>query len=239
MPTDNSASNTEQNRRENFRIDDLLATSVQKVANGVLPVARIIPVALSESGRLGGGLRPFAHEIDPSFALMLLEANTKLDLLFEFFKMQKYNDEKDLRPSLTQLLLQVNTKLDSLLDFHHIARLPETTRVGEVSLSASGIKLTTQETLDAGDLVRFTCFVHGSTLLGRDRRLVARQTRSGGNQVAINLPTNATIQDVSPAHKPNSSSVNWLEPWFPRSTGNLHQRLDCSTIPKEKRIPTC
>jgi hypothetical protein len=221
MPTDNSASNTEQNRRENFRIDDLLATSVQKVANGVLPVARIIPVALSESGRLGGGLRPFAHEIDPSFALMLLEANTKLDLLFEFFKMQKYNDEKDLRPSLTQLLLQVNTKLDSLLDFHHIARLPETTRVGEVSLSASGIKLTTQETLDAGDLVE----VH--MLLSTDQPCwvviggsVARTNPlpEGGNQVAVQFTTtNATIQDAIATYalrkqKEQLISHRWLEP---------------------------
>jgi hypothetical protein len=221
MPTDNSASNTEQNRRENFRIDDLVATSVQKVANGVLPVARIIPVALSESGRLGGGLRPFSHEIDPSFALMLLEANTKLDLLFEFYKTPKYNDEKDLKPSLTQLLLQVNTKLDTLLDFHHVARLPETTRVGEVSLSASGIKLTTQEPLAEGDLVE----VH--MLLSTDQPCwvviggsVARTNPlpEGGNQVAIQFTTtNATIQDAIATYalrkqKEQLISQRWLEP---------------------------
>jgi len=100
MPTDNSANTSDQNRRENFRIDDLLATSVQKIDNGVLPVSRVIPVALSGSGSLGAGLKPFPHEIDPSFALMLLEANTKLDLLFKFYKLSRYNEEKNLKPSL-------------------------------------------------------------------------------------------------------------------------------------------
>ncbi|MFH1020093.1 MAG: PilZ domain-containing protein, partial [Pseudomonadota bacterium] len=188
MPTDNSANTSEQNRRENFRIDDLLATSVQKIENGVLPVARIIPVALSDSGRLGAGLKPFSYEIDPSFALMLLEANAKLDLLFGFYKLSRYNEEKDLKPSMPQLLLQINSKLDSLLDFHLIARQQEATRVGEVSLSASGIKLTSHETLAAGDLVE----VH--MLLTTDQPCwvvvggsVARTTPlpEGGNQVAL------------------------------------------------------
>lgn len=200
MPTDNSATTSDQNRRENFRIDDLLATSVQKIENGVLPVARIIPVALSASGGLGAGLSSLPHEIDPSFALMLLEASAKLDLLFAFYKMPRYNEEKDLKPSMTQLLLQINTKLDSLLDFHLIARQPKTTRVDEVSLSASGIKLISHEPLAAGDIVEVhllliadqPCWVVVGGSVARTNPLP-----EGGCQVAIQFAsTNGAIQDA-------------------------------------------
>ena len=153
MPTDSLANTSDQNRRENFRIDDLLATSVQKVPNGLLPVARMIPVALSDSGRLGTGMKLLSHEIDPSFTLMILEAEAKLGFLIDFYKLPRQNEEKDPQPSMTQLLLQINAKLDSLLDFHRIARRQVETRVKEVSLSASGIKLTSHETLAVGDLV--------------------------------------------------------------------------------------
>lgn len=200
MTNDNSADTSEQNRRENFRIDDLLATSVQKIENGVLPVARIIPVALSDSGRLGAGLKSSSHEIDPSFALMLLDANAKLDLLFEFYKIPRYNEEKDLKPSLTQVLLQLNTKLDGLLDFHLIARQQEATRVGEVSLSASGIQLVTHETLEDGDLVEVHILLPADqpswVVIGGS---VARTTPlpEGGFQVAIHFSAaNGSIQDA-------------------------------------------
>lgn len=221
MPTDNSATTSDQNRRENFRIDDLLATSVQKIENGVLPVARIIPVALSDSGRLGAGLNPLPHEIDPSFALMLLEANAKLDLLFAFYKMPRYNEAKDLKPSMTQLLLQINTKLDNLLDFHLIARQQEATRVGEVSLSASGIMLTSHETLAAGDVVEVhmllytdqPCWVVVGGSITR-----ANPLPEGGCQVAIQFaPTNGAIQDAIATYalrkqKEQLISQRWLEP---------------------------
>lgn len=201
MPTDNPATASDRNRRENFRIDDLLATSVQKIENGVLPVARMIPVALSDSGRLGAGMKLLSHEIDPSFTLMILEAEAKLDFLTDFYKLPRQNEEKDPQPSMTQLLLQINTKLDSLLDFHRIARPQNATRVKEVSLSASGIKLTSHETLAAGDLVE----VH--MLLTTDQPCwvvvggsVARATPlPGGNgcQVAIQFTsTNGAIQDA-------------------------------------------
>lgn len=221
MPTDSTADTNEQNRRENFRIDDLLATSVQKIKNGVLPVGRIIPVAVSESARLWGGVRSFPHEIDPAFALMLLEANTKLDILFDFYKLPRYNEEKDLKPSMSQLLLQVNAKLDSLLDFHLIARHQDTTRVGEVSLSASGIKLNSLEPLETGDLVE----VH--ILLSMDQPCwvvvggsVARATPlpEGGNQVAIQFAaTSPAIQDTIATYalrkqKEQLMSQRWLEP---------------------------
>lgn len=220
MPTDNSTDTNDQNRRENFRIDDLLATSVQKIENGVMPVARIIPVALSDSGRLGAGLKPLPHEIDPSFALMLLEASAKLDLLFEFYKMPRYNEAKDLKPSMTQLLLQINTKLDSLLDFHLVARRQETTRVGEVSLSASGIKLISHETLAAGDIVEVhmllytdqPCWVVVGGSIAR-----ANPLPEGGCQVAIQFATtNAAIEDAIATYalrKQKEQLINqrWLE----------------------------
>lgn len=201
MPTDNPANTSDQNRRENFRIDDLLATSVRKIADGVLPVARMIPVALSDSGRLGAGMKLLSHEVDPSFTLMILEAEAKLGCLMDFYKLPRQNEEKDPQPSMTQLLHQINTKLDSLLDFHHITRRPGATGVKEVSLSASGIKLTSHETLAAGDLVE----VH--MLLTTDQPCwvvvggsVARATPIPGGdgcQVAIQFTsTNGTIQDA-------------------------------------------
>lgn len=201
MPTDSSANTSDQNRRENFRIDDLLATSIQKIANGVLPVARMVPVALSDSGRLGTGMKLLSHEIDPSFTLMILEAETKLGFLMDFYKLPRQNEEKDPQPSMTQLLLQINTKLDSLLDFHRIARRQDATRVKEVSLSASGIKLTSHETLAVGDLVE----VH--MLLTTDQPCwvvvggsVARATPipgGGGCQVAIQFTAiNGAIEDA-------------------------------------------
>ena len=200
MPTDSSAATSNRNRRENFRIDDLLATSVRKIENTVLPVARIVPVSLSNSGKLAPGLRPLAHEIDPSFALMLLEANAKLDLLSIFYQQPRNKEEKELKPSLTHLLLQINTKLDSLLDSHGIAREQQATRVGEVSLSASGIRLTTHETLAAGDLVEAhlllsadqPCWVVVGGLVTR-----ANPLPEGGCQVAIQFTsTNAAIRDA-------------------------------------------
>ena len=201
MPTDNSANTSDQNRRENFRIDDLLATSVQKIENGLLPVARMIPVALSDSGRLGTGMKLLSHEIDPSFTLMILEAEAKLGLLADFYKLPRQNEEKDLQPSMTQLLLQINAKLDRLLDFHRIARRQDATRVKEVSLSASGIKLPSHEPLAVGDLVE----VH--MLLTTDQPCwvvvggsVARATplpEGDGCQVAIQFTaTNGAIQDA-------------------------------------------
>jgi len=201
MPTDNSTTTDDQNRRENFRIDDLLATSVRKVADGVLPMARMIPVALSDSGRLGAGMKLLSHEVDPSFTLMILEAETKLDFLIDFFKLPHRNEEKDPQPSMTQLLIQINTKLDSLLDFHRIARRQDATRVKKVSLSASGIKLTSYEPLAVGDLVE----VH--MLLTTDQPCwvvvggsIARATplpEGDGCLVAIQFTsTNGAIQDA-------------------------------------------
>ncbi|MHB1183445.1 MAG: PilZ domain-containing protein [Desulfobulbia bacterium] len=202
MPTDSPANTSDQNRRENFRIDDLLATSVRKVADGVLPVARMIPVALSDSGRLGAAMKLLSHEIDPSFTLMILEAEAKLGVLLDFYKLPRQNEEKDSQPSMTKLLLQINTKLDSLLDFHRITRRQNATRVKEVSLSASGIKLTSHEPLAVGDLVEVhmllttdqPCWVvvggsvaRATPLPGRDGCLVAIQftTTNGAIQEAI------------------------------------------------------
>jgi len=201
MPTDDSVDTSDKNRRENFRIDDLLAISLQKVENGLLPVARMIPVALSDSGRLGAGMKLLSHEIDPSFTLMILEAEAKLGFLMDFYKLPRQNEENDSQPSMTQLLLHINTKLDSILDFHRITRRQDATRVKEVSLSASGIKLVSHETLAVGDLVE----VH--MLLTTDQPCwvvvggsVARATPLPGGegcQVAIQFTaTNAAIEDA-------------------------------------------
>lgn len=200
MLTNDATKTNEQNRRENFRIDDLLAASVRKIESKALPVPRIIPVTISDSTRIGAGLRSFPHEIDPAFALMLLDASAKLNLLFEFYKLPRYNEEKDFRPTLSQLLLQINTKLESLLDFHHIARQQEEPKVGEVCLSASGIKLSSNETFTAGD------FVEIHLLLSMDQPCwvviggsVVRATPlpECGCQVAVHFtPTNAAIQDA-------------------------------------------
>jgi len=200
MPTDNSIDASGRNRRENFRIEDLLATSVQKIAHNALPMARVIPVALADSSRLGAGLTAFSHEIDPSFALMLLDANAKLDILFEFFKLPRDNEEKDLRPSMTQLLLQINARLDNILDFHGIARRPETPKVGKVSLSASGIMLASQETFAVGDLVEVRMLLstdqpHWVVTGGSVAR--ADLLPEGGFQVAIEFtPAKGLIQDT-------------------------------------------
>lgn len=200
MPTDNSIDASGQNRRENFRINDLLATSVQKIAHNALPVARVIPVALADSSRLGAGLTASSHEIDPSFALMLLDANAKLDILFDFFKLPRGNEEKDLKPSMTQLLLQINAKLDRILDFHGIARRPETPKVGEVSLSASGIKLASPETFAVGDLVEVRmllstdqpCWVVTGGSVAR-----ADLLPEGGVQIAVEFtPAKGLVQDT-------------------------------------------
>ena len=221
MPTDSSAATSNQNRREDFRIDDLLATSVRKLKNSVLPVARIVPVALSNSGRIGAGPRPLLHEIDPSFTMMLLEANAKLDLLFAFYQQPRDKEEKDLQPSLTHLLLKINAKLDALLDFHDIAREQEATRVGEVSLSASGIRLVSHETLAAGDLVEThmllladqPCWVVVGGLVTR-----ANPLPEGGCQAAIQFTsTNAAIRDAIATYalrkqKEQLISQRWLEP---------------------------
>jgi hypothetical protein len=201
MPTDNPATARDQNRRENFRIDDLLATSVQKIENGLLPVARMIPVSIADSGRLGTGMKLLSHEIDPSFTLMIIEAEAKLDFLLDFYKLSRRNEKKDSQPSMTQLLIQINAKLDSLLDFHHIARLQDATRVQEVSLSASGIKLVSHETLAVGDLVEVRLLLTTDqpcwVVVGGS---VARATplpEGDGCQVAIHFTvTNGAIQDA-------------------------------------------
>lgn len=220
MPIDDSANTSDQNRRENFRIDDLLAASVQKIEDTALPIPRIIPVALSSPGRFGGGLRSLPSEIDPSFALMLLDASAKLNSLFEFYKLPRYNEEKNFKPSLSQLLLQINAKLEIILDFHHIARRQEEPRVGEVSLSASGVKLAANEIFTVGD------FVEIHLLLSMDQPCwvvvggsVVRVTPlpEGGCQVAARFtPTNAIIQDAISSYalkkqKEQLIGQRWLE----------------------------
>jgi hypothetical protein len=132
---------------------------------------------------------------------MIIEAEAKLDFLLDFYKLSRRNEKKDSQPSMTQLLIQINAKLDSLLDFHHIARLQDATRVQEVSLSASGIKLVSHETLAVGDLVEVRLLLTTDqpcwVVVGGS---VARATplpEGDGCQVAIHFTvTNGAIQDA-------------------------------------------
>lgn len=195
-----STNNNESNRRANFRIDDLMAASVQKVTNEALPTPRIIPVSVAHSGRISGSLRYLAHEIDPAFALILIETSAKLDSLLEHCKLPRYNEEKDFTPSMFQVLLQINTKLEKLLDFHKITRKQEEPRVGEVNLSGGGIKLEANEKLAPGDAVEVhmllsseqPCWVVAGGSIIRSEPLPG-----GGCRVAVQFTqSNAAIQDA-------------------------------------------
>lgn len=220
MPTDTATDTSNHNRRGNFRIDDLLTTSVRKIENDILPVAKIIPITLAHSSKFGVGMKPSTQEINPSFALMLLEANTKLDLLSASCKLPRYDEEKDLQPSMTQLLLQINTKLEQLLDFHHIVRAREEIRVGETNLSASGIKLTANEALAPGDMVEvhlllssdLPCWIVAGGSVTR-----VNQLPDGGFEVAIQFTaTNWAVRDAIATYalkkqKDQLIGQRWLE----------------------------
>jgi hypothetical protein len=147
------------NRRENFRIDCVLPISIRKISKGLLPTARIFPVAANSQTAGGvweGTLTPTMGEFDSNFALMLIEVNAKLDLLLAAQHLR--NDAESLDPgpvklSMNQLLLQINLKLEQLLGAQRLTRHEERMRIDTVSISASGVKLKTEEALSDGDLV--------------------------------------------------------------------------------------
>ncbi len=157
MTDDTPLSDNESNRRENFRIDNVLPVSIRKIENGVTPVAHIVPVAANKSNTeiWEGGLNATFGEFDTNFALMLIEVNSKLDLLLnaQNLSSKAAKGTELVNLSMSQLLLQINTKLEHLLSANHIPRPEDRIRVDTVSLSASGIKLMTDEVLAAGDLV--------------------------------------------------------------------------------------
>lgn len=152
------------NRRENFRIDNVLPVSIRKVGNGIIPTAHIIPVAANQANSeiWQGGLNATFGEFDTNFALLLIEVNSKLDLLLEAQKLncQAVKGTEASKLSLSQLLLQINLKLEHLLTAKHLSHPEDRVRIDTVSLSASGIKLITEETLAPGDLVEVRLLLH-------------------------------------------------------------------------------
>lgn len=152
-PSDSNASN----RREYFRIDNVLPVSLRRIENGILPTAHIVPVAANQANTeiWQGGLNSTFGEFDTNFAFMLIEVNSKLDLLLAAQNLHcsavKGTEASNL--SMSQLLLQVNIKLEHLLSAHHLSRPEDKIRLDTVSLSANGIKLTTDEDFSPGDLV--------------------------------------------------------------------------------------
>lgn len=157
MTADTPANSNAANRRENFRIDNVLPVSLRKVENGLLPTAHIVPVAANQANTeiWQGGLNSTFGEFDTNFALLLIEVNSKLDLLLtaQNLHCSAVKGTEASRLSMSQLLLQVNIKLEHLLGAHHLSRPEDKIRLDTVSLSAGGIKLTTDESLSPGDLV--------------------------------------------------------------------------------------
>lgn len=145
------------NRRENFRIDNVLPVSLRKVENGVTTSAHIVPVAANKSNNeiWEGGLNATFGEFDTNFALVLIEVNSKLDLLLsaQNLSAKATKGTEAAKLSISQLLLQVNIKLEHLLSANHLSRPDDRVRIDTVSLSASGIKLITEDTFSPGDLV--------------------------------------------------------------------------------------
>lgn len=145
------------NRRDNFRIDNVLPVAIRKVDNAVVPASHIFPVAVTNqpSEAWEGGINPSFSEFDSTFALMLIEVNAKLDLLLVAQRLQssQAKDESPTQLSMNQLLTQINVKLEHLLAAQHITRPDERVRIDTVCLSASGIKLYTEAELSPGDLV--------------------------------------------------------------------------------------
>lgn len=157
MTDDTTVTANASNRRENFRIDNILPVALRKIEDGVIPSAHIVPVTANKADNeiWEGGLNSTFGEFDTNFALMLIEVNSKLDLLLnaQNLNSKAAKGTEAAKLSMSQLLLQVNIKLEHLLSAHHISRPEDRVRIDTVSLSASGIKLMTDEAFAAGDLV--------------------------------------------------------------------------------------
>lgn len=191
------------NRRENFRIDSVLPVSIRKVTNAVIPASHIFPVAVTPapSESWEGGINPSFSEFDTTFALMLIEVNAKLDLLLVAQNIQS-ESARDISPanlSMTQLLSQINIKLEHLLSAQHMARADERVRIDTVSLSASGIKLLTEEPLAPKDIVEVRMLFNGSRpqwVVVGGTVIRVRKLATGKREVAINFTgINETVED--------------------------------------------
>lgn len=189
------------NRRESFRIDTVIPTSIRKIPSGTPPEAKLVPVTLTDSTSWASELMASAEEINTSFALILIEINTKLDLLLGDTAAENRRAGKRLpQISLNQLLYQASAKTDQLLARQHIERPEDAIRVSEVSLSASGIKLHTMSNISVGDTVEVRMLLTPSqpvwVMVGGSivRVTVAPE---GDRQVAINfLPMADPVRDA-------------------------------------------
>lgn len=146
-----------QNRRDNFRIDHILPVVIRKIHPGIAPAPHIVPIAPNNraSGEWHqGGLNPIVTEIDANFASTMIEVDSKIDILLNAQGISSSaSKDSSIQLSLSHLLLQINMKLDHLLGVHNLSPPDQRIRIDSVNLSASGIKLTTDQPLFADDLV--------------------------------------------------------------------------------------
>lgn len=193
-----------QNRRENFRIDHVLPIIIRKIHPGITPKPHIYPVTINTpaSGEWSeGGLNPAVTEIDANFALTMIEVNSKLDLLLnaQGFTSLPASDSAPIRLSLSHLLLQINMKLEHLLGTHKLNSPDQRIRIDPVNLSASGVKLITDEPLSAGNLVEVRMLMTSAkpiwvVVTGSVVRSIRLAT--GKREVAINFSDmDESIQD--------------------------------------------
>jgi c-di-GMP-binding flagellar brake protein YcgR len=84
----------------------------------------------------------------------MIEVNAKLDMLLNAQGLTSSSkDSAPVKLSLSHLLLQINMKLEHLLGAHQLNTPDQRIRIDPVNLSASGIKLDTNDPLSEGDLV--------------------------------------------------------------------------------------
>lgn len=184
-----SSDNT--NRRESFRIDTIIPTAVRKITDSAKHEAKLVPVTLTDTASWASELMATSEEVNTSFALLLIEINSKLDLLLGDTAPAESKGGKRLpQTSLGQLLYQASAKTDQLLARHRIQRPDESIRVSEVSLSASGIKLNTMSNVSVGEAVEVRMLLNSGqpvwVLVGGS---VVRVTVApeGDREVAINF----------------------------------------------------
>lgn len=153
----NPMAHNTSNRRENFRIDHVLPIVIRKIHPGIEPAPHIFPIIANKSASgewSEGGLNPAVTEIDANFALTMIDVNSKLDMLLNAQGLvSSCKDSTPAQLSLSHLLLQINMKLEHLLGSHQLNAPDQRIRIDPVNLSASGVKMNTDEPLAADDLV--------------------------------------------------------------------------------------
>ncbi|MFZ5773975.1 MAG: PilZ domain-containing protein [Thermodesulfobacteriota bacterium] len=189
------------NRREYFRIDDVLPLTLRRLS-GALPDGRLVPVSLVSNGAIMGGLSLVGQETDPTLTLLLLELESKLALLHAADGASpSAKDGMDGVVTVKQLLLRLNASVDHLLDTRGIPREDEAIRVSNVSLSGGGIKLETFDQLapQEGIEVRMLINPGGEAVWVVVCGTVIRvdPLPAGGSAVAINFgPMSESVRDA-------------------------------------------